>query len=146
MLHVISISVTDNSCQVWLCTKTSANTLITVVYLTINISFVQLPAFTCYSVFTAALFPTISSTYNYWHTSQVIITLNIKDGLAFIKQMQLHTACSYPLSHPSPFDYNYTCRRVKWGEQGIYPTLATLVYWHFMGLPEPREILRYTYF
>ena len=43
-----------------LCTITSANTLIAVVHLAINI-FRQLPAFTC-SVFTAALPPAISST------------------------------------------------------------------------------------
>ena len=27
-------------------------------------------------------------------------------------------AGSYPLSPPFPFDHNYTCRRVKWGEHG----------------------------
>ena len=35
------------SCQVWLCTTTNANILITVVHLTINI-FLPLPVFTCY--------------------------------------------------------------------------------------------------
>ena len=28
---------------------------------------------------------------------------------------------SYPLSPPFPFDRNYTCRRVKWGEHGMGP-------------------------
>ena len=36
-------------------------------------------------------------------------------------------ACSYSLSHPFSFTItDYTCRRVKWGEQGTYKTLATL--------------------
>ena len=51
-----------------------------------------------------------------------LITLN----MTCIKQLQLHIASSYPLSHPFPFYFNYTCRRVKWGEHGTYATLATL--------------------
>ena len=32
---------------------------------------------------------------------------------------------SYLLSHLFPFDYNLTCRRVKWGEHRTYETLTT---------------------
>ena len=32
-------------------------------------------------------------------------------------------AGSYPLSPPFPFDHNYTCRRVKWGEHGGMGTM-----------------------
>ena len=32
-------------------------------------------------------------------------------------------AGSYPLSPPVPFDHNYTCRRVKWGEHGGMGTM-----------------------
>ena len=34
--------------------------------------------------------------------------------------------CSDPVSLSFSFDYNYTCRRVKWGEHGTYVTLPTL--------------------
>ena len=57
-----------------LCTITSANTLIAVVHLTINI-FRQLPAFTCY-------FHCSITSCHFIHTSLVIIiTLIIKDGM-----------------------------------------------------------------
>ena len=52
-----------------------------------------------------------SSTHYLWHTSQVIsmCLLHIR--------LQLFTIFFY---------YNYTCRRVKWGEHATYETLASL--------------------
>ena len=68
-------------------------------------------------VFTVALSPSMAlpSTHYYWHISQIIITL--KDELLLSKCKCVLTG-SYPLSPPFPFDHNYTCRRVKWGEHG----------------------------
>ena len=68
-------------------------------------------------VFTVALSPSMAlpSTHYYWHISQIIITL--KDELLLSKCNCVLTG-SYPLSPPFPFDHNYTCRRVKWGEHG----------------------------
>ena len=58
--------------KVWLCTKTRANT-----HCCRSLNNYQ----HWLIVFTAALPPTISSTHYYWHTSQIIITLNIRDGM-----------------------------------------------------------------
>ena len=42
----------------------------------------------------------------------------------FTGQLNCLLACIYSLSHPFPFDYNYTRRRVKWGEHETFATLA----------------------
>ena len=42
-----------------------------------------------------------------------------------IKQMQLHISLQLFTITPISFYYNYTCRRVKWGEHGTNATLAT---------------------
>ena len=83
----LHFTVTNNSCQVWLCTKKSANTFTAVVHLTIFF-------FSNYQhlvvVFTAALSPSVA----------------------------IHSLLLTHFTNPFPFDYNYTCRRVKWGEHG----------------------------
>ena len=58
---------------------------------------------------------TLPSTHFYWHISQIIIALK---GEFLLSKCNWILAGSYPLSPPFPFDHNYTCRRVKWGEHG----------------------------
>ena len=112
----LHFTVTNNSCQVWLCTKKSANTFIAVVHLTINF-------FSNYQhlvvVFTAALSPSIAiHSHFYWYISQIIITLK---GELLLSKCNCILTGSYPPLPPFPFDHNYTCRRVKWGAHGIGP-------------------------
>ena len=90
-----------NSCQVWLCTKKSANTFIAVVHLTI-ISFSNYQRLVV--VFTAALSPTTAIPHYYWHISQIIITLN---GELLLRKCNWILAGSYPLLS-FPFDHNYS--------------------------------------
>ena len=91
-----------NSCQVWLCTKKSANTFIAVVHLTI-ISFSNYQRIVV--VFTAALSPTTAISHYYWHISQIIITLN---GELLLRKCNWILAGSYPLLSSFPFDHNYS--------------------------------------
>ena len=111
----LHFTVTHNSCQVWLlkyqkkvkhfysCSSPNNNFFSNYQHLVV--------------VFTVALSPSMAlpSTHYYWHISQIIITL--KDELLLSKCNCVSTG-SYPLSPPFPFDHNYTCRRVKWGEHG----------------------------
>ena len=93
----LHFTVTNNSWQVWLCAKKSANTFIAVVHLTINF-------FSNYRhlvvVFPAALSPTITihSLLLTHFTNNYYI-----QGWAFIKQMQLHI--SHQLSTITPFSF-----------------------------------------
>ena len=91
-----------NSCQVWLCTKKSANTFIAVLHLTI-ISFSNYQRLVV--VFTAALSPTTAIPHYYWHISQIIITLN---GELLLRKCNWILAGSYPLLSSFPFDHNYS--------------------------------------
>ena len=91
-----------NSCQVWLCTKKSANTFIAVVHLTI-ISFSNYQRLVV--VFNAALSPTTAIPHYYWHISQIIITLN---GELLLRKCNWILAGSYPLLSSFPFDHNYS--------------------------------------
>ena len=50
--------------------------------------------------------------------SRGIITFN---GELLLSKCNCILVISYPLSPPFPFDHNYTCRRVKWGEHGMGP-------------------------
>ena len=50
--------------------------------------------------------------------SRGIITFN---GELLLSKCNCILVISYPLSPPFPFDHNYTCRRVNWGEHGIGP-------------------------
>ena len=110
----LHFTVTNNSCQVWLCTKKSANTFIAVVHLTI-IFFSNYQHFVF--VFTATLSPTIAI-HSLLHISHIIITFK---GEFLVRKCNCILVISYPLSLPFPFDRNYTCRRVKWGEHGMGP-------------------------
>ena len=60
----------------------------------------------------------LPSTQYYWHISQIIITFK---GELLLSKCHCILVSSYPLSPPFPFDHNYTCKRVKWGEHGMGP-------------------------
>ena len=82
----LQFTVTNNSCQVWLCTKKRANTFV-VVHLLNNKFFLQSPAFSC--CFHSSI---ISS---HCHSRTILLTHFTNNyyiwGWAFIiKQMQLH--------------------------------------------------------
>ena len=106
----------------WLCLhfivvimyQKSANTFIAVVHLTI-IFFSNYQHFVF--VFTATLSPTIAI-HSLLHISHIIITFK---GEFLVRKCNCILVISYPLSLPFPFDRNYTCRRVKWGEHGMGP-------------------------
>ena len=111
----LHFTVTKNSFQVWLCTMKSANTFIAVVHLTIIFSsnYQRLVV-----VFTATLSPSIAI-----HS---LLLTHFTNNYITLKGELLWSECnciasSYPLSPPFPFDHNYTCRRVKWGEHGMGP-------------------------
>ena len=57
----------------------------------------------------------LPSSHFYWHISQIIIALK---GEFLLSKCNCILVGSYPLSPLFPFDHNYTCRRVKWGEHG----------------------------
>ena len=91
----------------------SANTFIAVVHVTIIF-------FSNYQhlvvVFTAALSPSIAiHSLLLTHFTNNCITLKFE---LLLSKCNCILAGSYPLSPPFPFDHNYTCRRVKWGEHG----------------------------
>ena len=65
----------------------------------------------------------LPSTHYYWHISQIIITFK---GELLLSKCNCILVSSYPLSPPFPFDHNYTCRRVKWGEHGMGPMQHSL--------------------
>ena len=61
--------------------------------------------------------------------ARILLTDNIQSALLKIAWVSCIFTRSYQLSHPfpfGPFDYKYTCRRVKWAEHGTYDTLTTL--------------------
>ena len=47
----------------------------------------------------------------------------LSKGKLLLSKCNWISAGSYPLSPPFPFDHNYTCRRVKWGEHGGMGTM-----------------------
>ena len=55
--------------------------------------------------------------------SRGIITFN---GELLLSKCNCILVISYPLSPPFPFDHNYTCRRVKWGEHRMGPMQHSL--------------------
>ena len=106
----------------WLCTKKSANTFIAVVYLTINFS----PITSIWLLFLPQHYLlALPSTHYCWHISQIIITCTLK-GELLLSKCNCILAGSYPVSPPFPFNHNYTCRRVKWGEHGMGPMQQSL--------------------
>ena len=129
LLHVVStlaimlapLPLQTISCQEWLSTKKSENTLIAVVHLTINIISSNYQHLLV--VFTAAISPIIPSTHYCWHTSQIII-YNYTFVVLEMAWVSWILACSCSLSHLFSFYNNYTCRRVKWGEHGTYATFS----------------------
>ena len=96
----LHFTLTNNSCQMLLCIKKSANTFIAVVHLTIMFfsNYLHLVV-----VFTAAYLLALLSTHCYWHISQIIITLK---GELLLSKCNCILAGSYPLSLPFPFDHN----------------------------------------
>ena len=114
------------SCQVWLCTTFKCKCSLTVVHLTINIFFSNYNAFTCY-------FHCSIISYHFIHS--LLMTHFTNYDYSFkIAWVSCIFACSYSLSvkiTPIFYDFNYTCRRVKWGEHRWdlrntgYPSLTT---------------------
>ena len=72
--------------------------------------FLQLPAFGC------CFHYSITS----YHCHPLTTTITFK-GELLLSKCNCILVISYPLSPPFPFDHNYTCRRVKWGEHGMGP-------------------------
>ena len=104
----LHFTVTNNSCEVLLCTKTSANTFTAVFHLTINF-------FSNYQhlvvVFTAALSPSIAiHSLLLTHFTNNCITLKFE---LLLSKCNCILAGSYPLSPPFAFDHNYTCMSIK---------------------------------
>ena len=65
----------------------------------------------------------LPSTHYYWHISKIIIALK---GELLLSKCSCILAGSYPLSHPFPFDDNYTCKRFKSGEHRMGPMQRSL--------------------
>ena len=76
-------------------------------------------------VFTAALSPSTATTHYCWHISQIVITCTLK-GELLLSKCNCILAGSYPVSPPFPFNHNYSCRRVKWGEHRKGPMQQSL--------------------